>query len=335
VAKPTIEPERWQPPKAPEMSGVYAPNTALDAPELLRVPGTGPEDVAVDGDGNVYTGLGDGRILRFEGGEGLPRQLTNTGGRPLGIEVHPDGDLLVCDADRGLLRVPADGGEPRVLLDQVGGRRLVLTNNADVAPDGTIYFTESSQRFPLEHFRADVLEHSATGRLLRVAPDGEVDVLLDGLAFANGVALAADGASVLVAETAGYAIHRVRLEGGFAGRSEPFATNLPGFPDNLSTGPTGTVWCAMPSPRNPLVDALLPRGPLLRRAIWALPESVQPDAIRLGFVLGFDDTGRVTHNLQGDGQAFHYVTGVREHAGHLWLGSLVEHAIAKVPLDPS
>lgn len=331
MGKPTIEPVVWDPPPAPEMAGVYARNDRLDAAELWPVPGTGPEDVVLDDEGRIFTGLADGRVLEVGPPGTAARQLANTGGRPLGIELMPDGRLLVCDAYRGLLLVDPDGDravEP--LLQQVEGRDLVLTNNASVGPEGTVYFTESTTRFPLSEFRADILEHSATGALWRLDPSGEVHRLHTGLAFANGVALTPDGSAVLVAETAGYTIHRIRLSGPAQGAVDVFAGNLPGFLDNLSTGPSGTVWCALPSPRVRQVDLLKRRHPLLRKLVWRIPERLQPDAERAAFVLGFDGDGNVTHNLQGDGERFHYVTGVREHDGWLYLGSLVEQAIARV-----
>ena len=333
MRKPSIDPVVWDAPPAPELAGVYAPNGRLTDPELWPVPGTGPEDVAIDGDGRVFTGLEDGRILEVGPPGTPPRQVANTGGRPLGLEVHPEGWLLICDAYRGLLRVDPDGREAvDVVLAQVEGRDLVVTNNAAVASDGTIYFSESSTRFPLADFEADILEHSATGSLWRLDPAGDVDRLHAGLAFANGVALTADGGAVLVAETAGYSIHRVRLTGPAQGAVDVFAGNLPGFLDNLSTGPGGTVWCALPSPRLREVDLLKRLHPGLRKLVWRLPDRIQPAAKRSAFVLGFDGDGTVTHNLQGTGEAFHYVTGVREHDGWLYLGSLVEDAIARVPL---
>ena len=57
----------------------------------------GPEDVVIDADGHLYTGLGDGRILRSPRG-GPPTVVADTGGRPLGVEVDADGGLVVCDA---------------------------------------------------------------------------------------------------------------------------------------------------------------------------------------------------------------------------------------------
>lgn len=332
MAKPSIDPVVWEPPPAPEMAGIYAPNDRLSDPELWPVPGTGPEDVVLDAEGRLFTGLADGRILEVGPPGTSPRQVANTGGRPLGIELMADGRLLVCDAYRGLLAVDTDGREVETLLREVAGRELMLTNNATVASDGTIFFTESTTRFPLSEFRADILEHSATGALWRLDPSGGVDRIHDRLAFANGVTMAPDGASVLVAETAGYTIHRIRLTGPAQGVADVFAGNLPGFLDNLSTGPDGTVWCALPSPRVRQVDVLKRLHPMLRKVVWRIPERFQPDAERSAFVLGFDADGNVTHNLQGDGERFHYVTGVREHDGWLYLGSLVEPAIARVRL---
>ena len=55
--------------------------------------------------------------------------------------------------------------------------------------------------FDLEHYMADLIEHSGTGRLLRRDPDGSLDVVLGGLQIANGVALAPDGSYLVVAQT--------------------------------------------------------------------------------------------------------------------------------------
>ncbi len=44
--------------------------------------------------------------------------------------------------------------------------------------------------------------------------------------------------------------------------------------------------------------------------------------------MAFDDTGAVVHDLTADASGFHLATGVREHHGRVWLGSLEEPAIA-------
>lgn len=326
------EPQRWTPPPATPLQGVYAPNDHLDAVELFAVPGGGPEDPLLDDDGGLYTGLHDGRVVRIDLAGGPTTQLCNTTGRPLGLEWLPDGDLLVCDADRGLLRVPREGGSAEVLADRAPDGPIGLANNAAVAADGTIWFSDSSRRNPLERFTEDILEHAGSGRLLRRDTDGTVEVVLDGLTFANGVALTPDQDAVLVAETGSYALHRVELTGPRAGESQVLQASLPGFPDNLSTGPTGTIWLAIPAPRNPAADALHPRHPALRKLVARLPDALTPQPKRMAFVLGLTADGTVTHNLQSAGARYHFVTGVREHDGWLYLGSESHdvHSVARV-----
>jgi sugar lactone lactonase YvrE len=333
MSKPSIQPLTWEPPPAPKLEGTWERNMALASLETLPVPGVGPEDIAVDAEGRYLTGLADGRICRVSDDARHLEIVADTGGRPLGIEHRADGQLIVCDARRGLLRVDPGTGEVETLVHELDGRQLAFTNNAALHPDGSVLFTDSSLRFGIEHFKADLLEHSSTGRLLRWRESGEVEVLLEGLSFANGVALTHGGDAAVVAETSGYRLTRLWLAGERAGEQEVLIDNLPGFPDNLSTGPSGTIWIAMASTRNPALDFMLPRSPLLRKAAWALPDALQPKEARVAFVIGLDQDGAVTHNLQGPGDRFHYVTGVREHDGSLLLGSLVEGAMARATLS--
>ncbi len=332
MTRTPLQTHRWHPPRDLGRQGPFAPNALLASLELMPIPGSGAEDVAVDAEGRIYTGTREGYLLRLSPDGRHVERLAQTGGRPLGIELHPDGGLVVCDAHRGLLRVDPSSGDIEVLVSEVEGRQLMLTNNCSVAADGSIYFSESSQRFGLDEFKGDIIEHSATGRLLRRNPDGSVDILLTGLSFANGVALAEDESFVLVAETGAYSVVRLDLTGPSAGRRSLIIENLPGMPDNMSRGSDGVFWIALPSERNKLLDRLLPRHGALRKAIWAMPDRLQPDATRIAWVIGIDGEGAVVRNLQGPGTAFHYVTGVREHEGRLYLGSLVEPAVAVASL---
>lgn len=329
--KPQIAPHVWTPPPHMALDGPFARNEALAAAEVWPVPGVGPEDVVVDGDGVVWTGTADGSILGLDEGGDRIRRVARTGGRPLGIELLGDGRLLVCDADRGLLAVDPASGAIEDLVTEVDGVGMVFTNNAAVAADGTIWFTDSSTRFSIHHYEADLLEHSGTGRLLRRDPDGTVEVVVDGLFFANGVALSPDESFLLVAETGMYHLTRLWLTGDRAGQREVFI-ELPGFPDNLSTGPTGTFWCALASDRNKLIDTLASKPPVLRKMAWAAPEALQPAPAAMALVVGLDADANVTHNLQTHGGDFVVATGAREHDGHLYVGSLVSDAILRATL---
>jgi sugar lactone lactonase YvrE len=330
-----IEPVAWQAPEAPSLEGVYAPNERLAAVRRLAIGvGIGPEDVAVDAVGQLYVGYEDGRLVRFDSDGGNPTLLADTGGRPLGLAFDPDGRLVVCDGYKGLLRVSMDG-VIEVLATAADGVPFGFTDDLDIAFDGTIYFTDASWKFgPAMKARDDILEHGGHGRLLRHDPaSGVTTVLLDGLQFANGVALAPDGRSVLVAQTGRYDVLRYWLEGEKSGSHEVFIENLPGIPDGISSNGRDTYWLALFTVRNPMLDALS-NWPRLRKVAYRLPAFLQPQPVRHAFVLGLSLDGQVSHNLQHAGRdSFSPVTSVEEAHGRLYLGSLTQDAFGVFDLD--
>lgn len=293
----------------------------------VALPSEGPEDVLFDDEGNLYAGAIDGRIFRVNLESKAVTNVADTEGRPLGLEWLPDGSLLVCDAYRGLLQVDVLAGSVAALLGAVDGVDMVFCNNADVAADGTIYFSDSSRKFPLEWYKGDLIEHSGTGRLLRRRTDGSVDTLIDGLQFSNGVALAPDESWVVVAETGSYCLTKYWLTGERAGQHALIADNLPGFPDNISTGSDGLIWVALASPRDPVVDRLHKLPPSFRRAVWAMPDSLQPAPKKTIWVQAYTSDGELVHDFQQPGDALHTVTGVREHNGVVAMGSMAAGSV--------
>ncbi|WP_329395697.1 SMP-30/gluconolactonase/LRE family protein [Streptomyces melanogenes] len=309
-------------------------SAALPPLRLVDLGGTGPEDVAFDASGRLLTGVADGRVLRIglpePGGPERPagvREVGRTGGRPLGLEVLPDGRLLVCDAERGLLRLDPGGKTGvEVLADSVAGVPLRFCSNAVAASDGTVYFTVSSRRHGLDDWLSDIIEHRPTGLLARLAPGGEPEVVLDGLQFANGVALAPDESYVTVAETGARRLTRLWLTGPAAGRHDTLADDLPGFPDNMSRSPGG-FWVALAGPRTPPLEWLHRAAPRVRRAVAATARRLPPPpALGGARVVEMDAYGGVVRELRGRGCRM--VTGVAQHGGRLALGSLLEGAVA-------
>jgi sugar lactone lactonase YvrE len=326
---------RWTPP--PSARPVPRRSDAPTLPPLRRIPlpGEGPEHLAFSASGEIVAGLADGRIVSVPPDAtdaGQARVLADTGGRPLGIERHGDDAFVVCDAERGLLRV-AVSPRPRVevLCDTVGGDRLTFCSNAAVARDGTVYFTQTSQRFGLARYKADLLEHTGTGRVLRYR-DGAVDVLADGLNFANGVVVSPDEQSLVVADMGGYRLVRLWLTGPTAGTSETLVGELPGFPDNLTITGDGLIWVGMPSPRDALLEWLLPRPPWLRSLLAATPERLLPGPKDLAWALAVDQSGEIVHDLRGWQVGYRGVTAARQDGERLYLGSLTERAVAVLDL---
>ncbi|MDY6903373.1 MAG: SMP-30/gluconolactonase/LRE family protein [Thermodesulfobacteriota bacterium] len=329
-----IDPVAWEAPEAPALEGPYATNNKLSAVTwYARDFGVGPEDVAVDEAGWLYVGYEDGRIVRFDAQGQHPREMVNTGGRPLGLDFDPAGNLIIADGYKGLLLMAPDG-DLSVLTTSANGLAFGFTDDVDVAEDGMIYFSDASSKFgPAEKARDDILEHGGHGRLLRYdLNNGTTTVLLDGLQFANGVAVSPDGESVLVAQTGSYNILRYWLKGEKAETYEVFFENLPGIPDGMSCNGRDTYWVALYAPRNALLDALS-GYPFLRKMSWRLPEIIQPQPAAHAFILGLGPDGTVTHNLQHKGpDSYHPITSVEQAGGKLFLGSLIQPAFASLPL---
>lgn len=297
---------------------------------VVPVPGHGAEDVLVGPDGTVYTGTDDGSIFAVEPTGGTIRRVARTGGRPLGLELLSDSELVVCDARRGLLAVALDNGAVRVLADSVDDLPFQFCNNAAVLDDGSIWFTDSSTRWGIDEWKSDLIEDTRTGRLLRFAPgEAEPEVVLEGLSFANGVARTADGGAVIVAETGHRRLRRVAVAGDRAGQESVFAEDLPGHPDNLALGSDGLIWVAYAAPADRTLKLLQTRAPTwLRGLVRRAPEAVKPKPKPTAQVAAFDSSGHVVHEVSAKADTWHMATGVREAAGRVWLGSLTQPAIA-------
>ncbi|MFF4211524.1 SMP-30/gluconolactonase/LRE family protein [Streptomyces sp. NPDC001796] len=312
----------------------------MDRPKALvplryvAIGGRGPEDVVVDRRGRVLTGVEDGRILALDGLADPARSrvevIAETGGRPLGLEVLPDGDLLVCDAHRGLVRIHLEDGTVRVLADSAAGEPLRFCSNVVALSDGTLYFTVSSRRHPFEQWIGDIVEHTGTGRLLRLAPGADApEVLLDGLQFANGLAPAQDESFLVVAETGARRLSRYWLTGPRSGRAEPFLEDLPGMPDNLwREGPEGPIWVALAGPHVPALDLLHRAAPPVRRAAARLAVRAPYRPAAMAGVLAVDDDGRIRRHLVRHRSGFRMSTSACVAGGRLVLGSVWEHGIA-------
>src|SRR5450755_4300676 len=161
-----IEPVAWHPSPDPGRVGPYAANHLLSGIKILPEVGPGPEAVAATGDGWLYTGLQDGRVVRMRAdGSGL-ETFARTGGRPLGLKFDTQGNLIVADAFRGLISI-TPGGELTVLADTIEGERMLFVNDLAIAADGAIWFSDSSRRFDQHHWMLDFWEARPTGRLLR------------------------------------------------------------------------------------------------------------------------------------------------------------------------
>lgn len=302
----------------------WKPTARLGATRV-PVPGEGPEDVEVLADGRVVVGVEGGDLLAWDGSSW--EQLANTGGRPLGMDLAKDGTLIVADSVRGLLAVTPEG-EISVLATECGGQALVFTDDVELGEDGTVYFSDASTKWDQAHWKEDLLEAGAHGRLCSYDPlSGEVKELVSELHFANGVAVDPAGRFVLVNETSRYRVIRVDLADL---STSVFVDDLPGFIDGISSDGE-RFWIAVASPRNPLIDRLSD-NPRLRGSLLRIPEPLQPKPEDTARVIALDADGEVVHDLfDPDGRDIVVVTSVQVRGDRLYLGSLSDDAFAWAP----
>ncbi len=331
-----IDPVAWTPQEIPPLTGVYEPNIRLaDVKRMGIGKEFGPEGVAVDSQGRIYTGVDSGRILRLQPDGNKMEIFADTGGRPLGLEFDLNGNLIVADGIKGLLSVDPNGSVT-VLTTEANGTPINFADDLDIAKDGIIYFSDASSKFSFDHVLLDWFELRPNGRLFSYDPkSGDTKVLLEDLYFANGIAISPDQSFLLINETFRYRVRRYWIAGPNKGQSDIFIDNLPGSPDNVTCNGKDIFWLALvsgPETRKKM-DPMLPK-PLLRKIILRLPESFRTaPMVHVGYVLGLDIDGKVTHNLQDpSGKAYGFITSVKEHEGMLYLGSVAQDALGYIPV---
>jgi gluconolactonase len=182
-----------------------------------------------------------------------------------GHAIEPGGTHIVMASVGAIVRLDDGGCVVKVLATEAGGKRLIYPN--DVALDarrGGFFCTDSGYEQTPE--RIDGTPH---GRIVRVDAGDRVSVVADGLAYANGIALARDGATLYVGEstTKTLSSYTVR-EDGSLGERRPLATTpsvagVRSVPDGITIAPSGELYVAHYGAGEVLVYA--PDGRLTRR----------------------------------------------------------------------
>lgn len=328
----SISPAPYQTLKLPKLAGSLARNNLLQRIEklgdgILR----GPEAIAVADDGSIFTGTVDGHIYKISPSHDLTL-VAKTGGRPLGMQFHPEGYLVVADIKQGLLKVSFDGSI-ETLTQGTPEEKVGFANDLDISREGVVYFSDSS-KYPQPEYLLDLLEGRPYGKLLSYdLKTRQTKVLLRDLYFANGVALSHDQDFVLVTETYQHRITRYWIKGERAGTAEVFLDNLPGFPDNISWNGADRFWLALFSMRD-FKSQMVMRSPWIRAQLAKLPVNLLPGPDRYGCVLSIGPTGEILSSYHDPtGRVLHATSSVKEHGGHLYVGSLEGRYIGKLPLS--
>jgi len=279
-------------------------------------------------------------------------------GRPLGLEFDSNGDLYIADAYKGLMKLDFNKRSLETLTNQVNGVRLAFTNSLaiaeDVDEDGNvvsrkIYFTDSS-RHQLHNLAAEMFEAGPYGRVLEYdTATRTTRVVATGLHFANGLVITPDQRWVIVSELTRARLTKVGIAPDNYGVLQPFSTNLPILPDNVTWGPideeTGEateLWVAGTVPRYPghfsLFD-FLASYPKLRKVLAKIINTTILGYFtpKYGGVLRIDAaTGEVLELLEDTTGRVKYLAEAKYHNGYMYLGSYRGEVrqVSRIPWDP-
>jgi sugar lactone lactonase YvrE len=178
------------------------------------------EIIAVDRDGRAEV------VVRVPGEGGFA---------PSCIDWLPDGRLLlVSGSGRALLRQEPDGSlVTHADLSEVYGD----DHWNDIAADGrgNVYVNNIGFAFPGGEF--------VPGIVAVVTPDGSARLVADGLAFPNGMAVTADGSTLIVAESYGGRLTAFDIAADGALSNRRIWADLNGAaPDGICLDAEGAVW---------------------------------------------------------------------------------------------
>jgi gluconolactonase len=170
-----------------------------------------------------------------------------------GLTFDAKGRLVLCQhGDRRVARL--EDGAFVTLADRYGGKRFNSPNDLVYAADGALYFTDPPYGRP-KTFDDPGREMDWCG-VYRLAPDGEVSLVVRDLKAPNGVGLSPDGMTLYVnqsdPEKAVLMAYDVQPDGSVSGDRVLFdmtplqGADSPGLPDGLKIDQQGHIFATGP-----------------------------------------------------------------------------------------
>jgi sugar lactone lactonase YvrE len=335
-----LQSNAWIPTPPAALEGALAINNALAAATPVAAGIDAPEHAFLDGE-RVLTGSSNGDIVAVDRQSGATAVLGNVGGKAFGLARSrlpgTEQILYVAGGDRGLLAFDEQTKTTRVALAEADSLRCKMVNAVAVDASGRVYLTDSSTTWSFDRYTEDVLEQKPTGRVIQWDPTTDTtSILLRGKSFANGIALSPDESVLFVVETGRYTIWRVYLAGDKRNTADTLIHNLPGFPDNITVSPRGTLWVAIPGVRRRLLDIIHPR-PLLKDLTAKMPVWLRPkmptESMAIELSLPISGEGVPLRSLQNWTSKTTVGPSVAlEVDGTLWLGHFQTPGLDRVTL---
>jgi gluconolactonase len=232
-----------------------------------------------DGGYLLWNDIPNNRMLRWLEDDGHVSVFRRPSHYANGNTRDRTGRLITCEHDtRRLTRTEPDG-TLTVLMDHFQGKPLNAPNDAIVATDGAIWFTDPGYGI-LGQYEGHRAEAELPPRVYRLdAVTGEARIVADSLGKPNGLAFSPDEQRLYITDTGithgGPANIRVfDVNDGHLSRERIFAEGFaPGLTDGLRVDIEGNVWCSMgwSDPAESGVRCYTPDGKLIGKI--HLPET--------------------------------------------------------------
>lgn len=339
----SIQPLTWQAPQKPPFEGKLSLNRKLQETTQIDLQGwCGPEDIIMDQQGNLYCGVhkspedfSNGKILKISPSGGI-EIFYDAGSWVAGLHFDQQDNLIALSHKEGLISISPNKEVTRLASKDEKGRAFLIPNGLDIASDGMIYFSNTSDEssYHIKYGRKLILELRPKGALYQYNPESQqVRTLIDGTFFGNGVVLSQNEEFLLMTETTKYRVLRYWLKGSRKGETEVFVDNLPGFPNGISIRPDGSFWLGFTTLRNDALDNIhSQRG--MKKLVYALPEFMQPQQALFGMVMNLSDQGEILEMLYDpSGLKVPEAGAVKEYNGNLYLGGDIVPYISVFPLE--
>ncbi|MCP4165052.1 MAG: SMP-30/gluconolactonase/LRE family protein [Chloroflexi bacterium] len=208
-----------------------------------------PECVTWGADGYVYAGGEAGQIYRVNLDDGAFVEIGNTGGFILGLCLDGDNNVYACDmVKQAVMRVSASG-EVSTYTSGSPERAMGVPNYPVFDAQGNLYVSDSGGW------------KESTGCIYRIEPNGDTNVIIDSLNFANGLALSPDGSALYVVLSLVPGVGKVKLmSDGSVGPLEIVVTLDKVIPDGIAFDVQGNLYIACYTPDR--IYRLSPQGDL-------------------------------------------------------------------------
>jgi gluconolactonase len=227
----------------------------------------------------LFSDIPNNRIMRLDEDDDHVSVFRQPSMNSNGNTIDREGRLITCEhSGRRVTRTELDGSMT-VLIDNFQGKKLNAPNDAVVAADGAVWFTDPGYGIfgNYEGHKADL---ELPARVYRLdVKSGQAAVVADDFDKPNGLAFSPDEKKLYIIDSGithgGRSNLRVfDVSGDKLINGKVFAENFaPGFTDGVRTDIDGNVWCSMgwADPKEDGVRCYAPSGDLIGKI--HLPET--------------------------------------------------------------